>query len=268
MLSKFLRLYDSIENALIKCIQEKFITVEESKVLEDFDKESLKRPCQALDLLAILTEQLSKEDCTLIQADECKNFVVSELSKLKSRLSLDLLFNLNKRFDERQTKFTEMARFLKNKDVKNIEDVKLEIKMLTERIYKEEDSFIDSRTSLEESTIESDLSLVSENSEIDYRSKWLSVKNRAEKETSITEFNKSSFSTKIDFEIEDFVNYNKKGNLLKMLENALLTVRPSTVDCERIFSQSKLIITNLRTNLGDNLVDDIIFMKYYFLNKF
>ncbi len=42
MLSKFLRLYDSIENALIKCKQEKFITVEESKVLEDFDKRIIK----------------------------------------------------------------------------------------------------------------------------------------------------------------------------------------------------------------------------------
>lgn len=154
MLSKFLKLYDSIENALIKCKQEKFITIEESKVLEGFDKDKLKRPCQALDLLVTLTEQLSKSDCTLIQADECKKFVVDELAKLKGSLPSDLLTNPNKRFDERETKYTEMVRFLNNKSVKNLDDVKLEIKMLAERVFKEEDSFMESRSFSEASLLE------------------------------------------------------------------------------------------------------------------
>lgn len=101
MISKFIKIYDSIEQALISCKQQKIINITESEVLRDFNKEILEAPCKSLELMKILTEELSSKDCDLLSADDCKELVLSKLNRLYNPFAEDLVINLNRRFDER-----------------------------------------------------------------------------------------------------------------------------------------------------------------------
>lgn len=54
---------------------------------------------------------------------------------------------------------------------------------------------------------------------------------------------------------------------LKNLNNALLTVKPTSVANERVFSSSGIFVSSQRTRLSDKSVNALIFSKYYFLNE-
>lgn len=47
----------------------------------------------------------------------------------------------------------------------------------------------------------------------------------------------------------------------------MLQVKIASVDVERIFSSSGLVITKFRTNLNDKTIDSLLFLKHYFRNE-
>ena len=56
----------------------------------------------------------------------------------------------------------------------------------------------------------------------------------------------------------------KKTLALKELSRSLLTVPPTSVEAERTFSASGLLLTKLRCRLSDASLDMLIFPKFYF----
>jgi hypothetical protein len=54
---------------------------------------------------------------------------------------------------------------------------------------------------------------------------------------------------------------------LKLLQNALNTIKPSSIDSERCFSIANNFCTKLRTRLSDKSLSVLVSLKYYFLNK-
>ena len=68
-------------------------------------------------------------------------------------------------------------------------------------------------------------------------------------------------------ELQLFNSTGQRGKYLEMAYQALLTIKPSTVDGERIFSSAGFLTSRLRTRLSDNLVDRIIFTKVYLQQK-
>ena len=55
--------------------------------------------------------------------------------------------------------------------------------------------------------------------------------------------------------------------LLKRLQNALLTIRPTSTQNERNFSTASNIVSKKRTRLSDHSIDTLCFLKFYFQNK-
>lgn len=54
---------------------------------------------------------------------------------------------------------------------------------------------------------------------------------------------------------------------IKQVHQALLTIPPTSVEAERVFSAGGLYITKLRSQLSDASIDMLIFLKFYFSRK-
>ena len=57
---------------------------------------------------------------------------------------------------------------------------------------------------------------------------------------------------------------NKRLHNLDMLYNALLTIRPSSVEAKRVFSSTGFFFINIRTRLTDNHFDALVFLRSHF----
>jgi len=55
-----------------------------------------------------------------------------------------------------------------------------------------------------------------------------------------------------------------RGKMLKPLLEMLMTVPPCTVESERAFSSANNFCRKIRTNLGDESLNALVFLKYYF----
>ena len=68
-------------------------------------------------------------------------------------------------------------------------------------------------------------------------------------------------------------NYARTGNpvdipnLLKKLLEALKTIPPTSVQCERAFSTTGQYCTKVRSNLNDETLSSLVFLKHYQINK-
>ena len=65
-------------------------------------------------------------------------------------------------------------------------------------------------------------------------------------------------------EMSAFDSNGKKSDNLENLSNALLTIKPTSVQSERAFSISGSIVAKRRARLSNEIVDDLCFSKDYF----
>jgi hypothetical protein len=49
-----------------------------------------------------------------------------------------------------------------------------------------------------------------------------------------------------------------------MAFNYLMTIQPTSVDAERAFSDAGAVVTKFRTQLNDNTIDKLCFLRSYF----
>ena len=54
---------------------------------------------------------------------------------------------------------------------------------------------------------------------------------------------------------------------LKLIKNALLTIRPTSTENERNFSTAGHIVSKKRTRLSDKAINALCFLKYHFLKN-
>ena len=74
---------------------------------------------------------------------------------------------------------------------------------------------------------------------------------------------------RMDNEVEAFRKLKKRGDLLERLYSSFMYIRPATVEGERLFSTTNILLSKERNRMGDEPFDSIIFLKFYFKdNKF
>ena len=84
---------------------------------------------------------------------------------------------------------------------------------------------------------------------------------------------KKKQKTPIATTLESSVNgelslYERHGQLGPILKNVLFitqTIRPTTTDCERVFSLAGNFCTKHRTRMSDDTLNTLVFLKSYFL---
>ena len=55
-----------------------------------------------------------------------------------------------------------------------------------------------------------------------------------------------------------------KSKYLNLVDQALRTIPPTSVEAERAFSAAGLFVTKLRARLSENSIDSLMVLKYYF----
>ena len=65
-------------------------------------------------------------------------------------------------------------------------------------------------------------------------------------------------------EMSLFEGGGQRGLHLDMAYNCLLTIPPSSVESERVFSSAGVTCSKLRTRMSDSVLDDLLFIRSYF----
>ena len=69
---------------------------------------------------------------------------------------------------------------------------------------------------------------------------------------------------KIEKEIDAFNLGGELSSSLKFVKESLEKIRPTSVECERLFSLVGLFVTRLRSSLNDDTLNVLIILKSYF----
>ncbi|CAH2084627.1 unnamed protein product [Euphydryas editha] len=81
----------------------------------------------------------------------------------------------------------------------------------------------------------------------------------------VPEIQKTTTRATLKKEFQLFEATGKRTESLELLYTALNTIKPTSVENERVFSLSGGIITKIRNRLSDKAVDALIFLKAYFI---
>ena len=76
-----------------------------------------------------------------------------------------------------------------------------------------------------------------------------------------------SVLTHIKKEMTFYEATNECPKVLKCLKHCLESLPPSSVEAERCFSAAGLFITKLRSNLNDEMIDNLRFLRGHFKNQ-
>lgn len=75
-----------------------------------------------------------------------------------------------------------------------------------------------------------------------------------------------NLEAQIKNEMDTFQKSGQRGTNLQLAFDFLSTIPPTSVESERCFSSAGLIVTKFRSAMGDDTIDNIIFLRYFFKN--
>lgn len=217
----------------------------------------LKQIVTVLDPIKATVEALCRGDMNLCKADAALCFMLKELSSMNCNLSKEIHKSLSKRIQERRTVYSTLLNFLTNPSMmsefdktRNMYVIKMEIISLVTRLKK--NANLGDASDIEFS--DEDLNVSIEKKLNEAINKCTSPKKSAD--PSDVEYHLSK-------EIEMFTTGGVRGRNLQTAYKYLLTIPPTSVECERCFSSSSYINNKIRSRLSDETLDAIIFLRSY-----
>lgn len=270
MLERFALLKVSVQKALID--------LNNPVLLEESDFDLINEIIKVLAPVKLTVEALCRSDANLCTADAALKFLFKQLNGNHSILASKLKEHLQERIKERrQNDLTGVLCYLQNPHSENgdlddeIRDlftsptkilIKKQIISLTERLnIKSNLADHDMQMMQTEPTIESksDLTLKEKlQAEIDKSMKILSPESYTE----------SDFSKIVKKEMNLFeASSSNRGYNLERAYKYLLTIPPTSIEPERAFSAAAYMCNKLRSRLGDQTLDALLFLRSYFRNS-
>ena len=79
---------------------------------------------------------------------------------------------------------------------------------------------------------------------------------------------KSSALTNIKREMTLYESSGNRGRMLEQIYTALLSIPPTSVEAERIFSAAGLFMSKVRTRLNDESMDSLCILRSHFKTKY
>lgn len=73
--------------------------------------------------------------------------------------------------------------------------------------------------------------------------------------------------TLIKIEMALFENGGLRGKYLQKAYDRLITIPPTSVESERVFSSAKYMCNHLRSRLSDETMDTLSFLRSHYLNS-
>ena len=231
-------------------IRETLFEFNATHILDSIDFIALRNLYDAMEPIKLAVQRLSQEDATLASAEIILEFMFKKLSMINSKISEELYNNLKIRTDERLNK--DVMNLLKS--LKDPSNTPTKAKLifagrLASRLFG-----FDEETEIDES-IQSE----SENVSLSLNDE-LNLLLRKEHTTTTTG---SDFKwLKSEFTL--YKNTGQRTENLQKLFNALLSIKPTLTDVERVFSVCTNFCTKIRSRLSDESLKALVFLKFYY----
>lgn len=252
MIESFLKL----KNAIKKCL----IDYDLAEMWNEDHIPVLKMLFEVLHPMKVAVEALSRRDCNLVIAEIILSKLFEELQNKNNSLSIKMLTSLKTRVNERRDiQIYSLIKYLHNSDDYNSKfffyTPKSSLFIIAEEIFKR--LFGDELNSGNDSS----------SCEEDFP---VSFQDQLEKAICSTR-DKVTKKRKPDNVLKKELNvYEATGNRTTNLENlynALITIRPTSTESERVFSVAGNIATKIRNRMSDELLNALIILKFIFLQK-
>ena len=281
MLERFYAIRNPIRKALIDVKSNTVFTEEDFVQIHDV--------VYSLEAVKLTVESLCRRQATLLTADAALKFMIQKLRSSKSALSADLVNALFIRIRERRTNLSGVLQFLHNPKVnegKNFEgredeadlfsvppvaEVRKIVKSLIEQLHMDDDSESESDrdTTTEASTSATESSACIQNQETlslkEQLNLAISDSLQSAQQQSGTTLTSDNLAKVIRQEIALFEGGGSRGRHLQLVYDYLLSVPPSSVEAERAFSAAGIVCSRLRTRLGDDTLDNLCFLRSFFV---
>ncbi|XP_073817273.1 zinc finger BED domain-containing protein 4-like [Musca autumnalis] len=255
MLTKFLLLKKSIKKALIDLNKAELWIESNINVLQTL--------VDVLEPIKIAVEALCRPNINLISANAILNVLCKQISTIKNPLAQTMFDNLKQRIEERRDKrLYTLMQYLKDPNLFNSTDPNCLFarSTKTQTIMYAEDLF----ARLFGDTNASDNNIIVEEeqtSDILFQE----IINKAIDQANLTTKPISKMSLKQEFKYLE--GSGKVTDNLQCLFDALLTIRPSSVESERIFSLAGIFVNKIRNRLSDETINALSVLKTYFSSK-
>lgn len=220
--------------------------------------------------IKLAVEALSRRNTNLLAADAIVFALCKELKSISSNLGKNMYQALHKRIDERRDKkLYTLFNFLKDPDFFNKSDDNKIFEYVTkysvfgyaesmfERLFgsagfEVEEVENEDVACLEENTFEQTLKVALVKASVS--SKYIPKKT-----------NKNSLKK----ELKLFEASGTQTQGIEILYNALLTIQPTSVESERVFSTTGTIVNKIRNRLSDETINALTVLKsYFFFSKY
>lgn len=222
-------------------------------VIEALDFSALKILVKAMEPVKLAVANLSREDATLVSAETILQFMFKKLSEINSEISDKLIQNLKIRVNDRMNEdVMKLLRSLKDPTVTPSKTTLTFAGNLASRLFGVTDAGVDDV--IQQSLNSNENENLSLQDELDMLLK---------KEEPPVQFGGSDFKwLKSEFSL--FKNTGQRTENLQKLYNAILCIKPTSTDVERVFSVCTNFCTKIRSRLSDKSLQTLVFLKYYY----
>ena len=235
-----------------------FIDLKSKSAVDDADFEIIEGLCSLLEPVKHASDAVCRNDATLLSADSSLEWLVDKLSSDKSLLGPKLHAAVIERIGERRDPtlvalVKYMHKGLISKDFMGIKISKKNMVELADKIFE--------RLELQAHITEED--------EAEEEKKETVVKDM---KTELQHFIESSLATSdvvpvaksFDGDFKLYDSQKQRTKKMTLLFNAVLTIKPTSVEAERTFSTSGNFATKIRSRLGDDTLSALVMLKRHF----
>lgn len=240
-------------NPLLKtkvALYDTFTELNKLDIINALDFEALEMLQKAMEPIKLAVEVLSKQDATLVTADTVLNFAFRKLENLQSEISSILLKNLKKRVEERW-----------NNDLMNL------LKSLKDPSFTPNKNAINYASNLATRLFgmvdENDIINIEQSEEALHMTLENELKLLLQKD-SVPVVENSNKLKCLQQEFTLFKNTGTRTENLEKIYNALLSIKPTSTDVERVFSVCTSFCTKIRSRLSDKSLNALVFLKFYY----
>ena len=265
MIERFLKLKNGISKALRVIASTENVFEEEWAMLNN--------QVEVLCPLKIVLKLASSEDATLLKADMRMKVCLNKLSNKDNPLAISMKECLIDRYLSRRHKdVVSLLRYLTNPEPENKtgssnllptasrQVIKSFAEQAILRLFPNEIKNIeiedDSMT-----TVTSDHKMQDEAMDNDLLSQYMKELEK------LWLPKKTSRLFNINTEFKHYDATHQKTNNLQLLFDALLTMKPTSVEAERLFSATGYFLSKLRTGMGENTLNALCFLRCYLRKK-
>ena len=223
-----------------------------------------------------LSKFLSTEDADIKSSDEMIKFTLQLLNRMPGCVSLELADKLCDRYMERRNTYViQLMNFLENpiyvsqkQDLFGIDIDQPHLENVAERflnrIFPGSLSNLSTATTVEETPTSSEecISMLAVSQSINTDSFRQSF--HAWKQSLISTEAMEQRPSSIKELFRQYVCSKQLPPILKLLQESLHTIKPTSIDCERSFSVINRIVTDERCNLKDETIDGLMFQRHIY----